>query len=439
MSDWPKKINLWLECIGCNRRFPVSGIRYRCSCGSLLEARRDLSLYNGASLLKTWEDRWGMKNGPLASGVWRYKELVIDLGDDDIITKLEGNTRLYPAGKAGEYAGLDNFLLKHEGENPTGSFKDRGMTCGMTAAKMYGAKSVACASTGNTSASMAAYASLCGMKALIFIPSGKIAFGKLAQALAYGGTTFQVDGNFDDAMRLVQEVCSEMGIYLLNSINPFRLEGQKAICFEILQQLNWQVPDWFVLPGGNLGNNSALSKALMELHELGIIRKIPRIAVIQARGANPLYRMWKTGSEFRPVKNPETIATAIKIGNPVSWEKSMNGIRWSNGVVEEVSEQEIMDAKAMVDAAGIGAEPASCCTVAGARKLVKKKIIPKDASVVGILTGNMLKDPDSIIAYHTGKLPVKSKIVGRFANRPVKVAADIEVIKKMLGDSFRNR
>ncbi|OGV38602.1 MAG: threonine synthase [Lentisphaerae bacterium GWF2_49_21] len=425
------KIPSFLKCVSCGRKYDLKEIRYTCNCGGLLDLARDLKSVDGKGLLKLWEDRWGMKSGIESSGVWRYRELILDVPDSKIITRQEGNTRIYPAGKAGEYAGIKNFLLKHEGENPTGSFKDRGMTCGITAANIYGAKCVACASTGNTSASMASYAAAAGFKSVIFIPSGKIAYGKLAQALAYGGLTLQIDGNFDDAMTLVQEICEKLDIYLLNSINPFRIEGQKAICFETLQQLDWKVPDWFVIPGGNLGNNSALSKALMELHELGIIRKIPRIAVIQASGANPLYKMWKNNRPFEPVKNPETIATAIKIGNPVSWEKSLRGIKWSNGIVEEVTEQEIMDAKAMVDAAGIGAEPASCCSVAGAKKLVEAGIISPNDSVVGILTGNVLKDPDAVINYHTDNLRDKH-IKGNFANSPKSIKATLEAVKAVL-------
>ncbi|MEG1980284.1 MAG: threonine synthase, partial [Victivallaceae bacterium] len=287
-------------------------------------------------------------------------------------------------------------------------------------------------STGNTSASMASYAVVGGMKSVIFIPEGKIAYGKLAQALAFGGKTLQINGNFDDAMTLVQEVCAKLNIYLLNSINPFRIEGQKAIGFEILQQLDWQVPDWFVIPGGNLGNNSALSKGLQELYQLGIINKIPRIAVIQAAGSAPLAQMWKNHSPFAPVKNPETIATAIKIGNPVSWEKSLRGLEWCNGVVEDVTEQEIMDAKAMVDAAGIGAEPASCCSVAGAKKLREAGVIDPEASVVGILTGNILKDPDAVIGYHTDKLR-EYGIVGTYANRPVSIEPTLDAVKAALG------
>ncbi len=425
-------IKIWLECINCSCKYDANEIRYTCDCGGLLEVKRNLSEIDGKALMNTWESRWGSRKAPLSSGVWRYKELILDLPEDQIVSRQEGNTRLYPAGKAGEYAGIKNFLLKHEGENPSGSFKDRGMTCGITAAKMLNASSVACASTGNTSASMAAYAAGSGFNAIIFIPSGKIAYGKLAQALAYGGKTLQIEGNFDDAMSLVQKVCDELNIYLLNSINPFRIEGQKAILFETLQQLDWQVPDWFIIPGGNLGNNTALSKGLMELYELGIINKIPRMAVVQAEGANPLYTMWKNNSEFSPVKDPDTIATAIKIGNPISWEKSLRGIKWTNGVVEQVTEQEIMDAKAMVDASGIGAEPASCCSVAGAKKLVDAGVISPDESVVGILTGNLLKDPDAVVNYHLGNLKEQG-IDGSYKNAPIVIDATVEAVKNAIG------
>jgi threonine synthase len=425
------KIETWLECVHCSKKYEIDKVRYLCECGGVLDVKRDLGAIDGQKLKQTWENRWGLKRGPLSSGVWRYKELILDLPEEQIVTRQEGNTRMYYAGKAGEYAGLKDFMLKHEGENPTGSFKDRGMTCGTTAAKWFNATSVACASTGNTSASMASYAAVSNLKAIIFIPSGKIAYGKLAQALAYGGTTLQIEGNFDDAMELVQEVCNELNIYLLNSINPFRIEGQKAIGFEVLQQLDWEVPDWFIIPGGNLGNNSALSKGLRELYELGIISKIPRIAVIQADGANPLYKMWKNKTPYEAVKDPDTIATAIKIGNPVSWEKSMRGLEWCHGVVEEVSEQEIMDAKAMVDAAGIGAEPASCCSVAGAKKLVDAGVILPDEKVVGILTGNVLKDPDAVVNYHQNNLSDKG-IKGTFANKPKLIKAELEAVKDAL-------
>jgi threonine synthase len=425
------EIETWLECVHCSATYEIDKVRYNCDCGGVLDVKRNLDKIDGAALKQSWDNRWGLKRGPEASGVWRYHELIFELPLEQIVTRQEGNTRLYDAGKAGEYAGLKNFQLKHEGENPTGSFKDRGMTAGTTAAKFFNASSVACASTGNTSASMASYAVTAGMKSVIFIPEGKIAYGKLAQALAFGGRTLQIEGNFDDAMTLVQDVCKELNIYLLNSINPFRIEGQKAIGFEVLQQLDWNVPDWFVIPGGNLGNNTALTKGLKELYELGIINKIPRVAVIQASGANPLYTMWKNKTEYKAVKDPDTIATAIKIGNPVSWEKSIKGVEWCNGVVEEVTEQEIMDAKAMVDAAGIGAEPASCCSVAGAKKLVDAGVIDPDAHVVGILTGNVLKDPDAVIGYHQNTLQDMG-IIGTYANAPTSIPATLEAVKNAL-------
>lgn len=429
-----KSPEMYLECVNCGKTYDPWDLRYKCDCGGILDVKRDLSNIDGEELRKLWDSRWGLKRGVESSGVWRYRELILSVPDEMIVTRQEGNTRLYPAGSAGKWAGLSDLWFKHEGENPTGSFKDRGMTCGASAARRLGAKSVACASTGNTSASMASYAAVAGMRAVIFIPEGKIAYGKLAQALAYNGRTLQIQGNFDDAMALVQDVCRELNIYLLNSINPYRIEGQKAICIETLQQLDWQVPDWFVIPGGNLGNNSALGKALMELHELGIISKVPRIAVIQAEGANPLYTMWKNHSEFKPVKNPETIATAIKIGNPVSWPKSMRAVTWSNGVVEQVTEQEIMDAKAKLDAAGIGAEPASCCSLAGAKKLRDSGVIAPDEKVVGILTGNILKDPDAVVGYHQDTLMDHYGIRGTFANKPVVIPATLDAVRKALGD-----
>ncbi|MDD6336960.1 MAG: threonine synthase [Lentisphaeria bacterium] len=429
-----KSPEMYLACVSCGKTYDPWDLRYKCDCGGILDVKRDLSKIDGEELRKLWDSRWGLKRGVESSGVWRYRELILSVPDEMIVTRQEGNTRLYPAGSAGKWAGLSDLWFKHEGENPTGSFKDRGMTCGASAARRLGAKSVACASTGNTSASMASYAAVAGMRAVIFIPEGKIAYGKLAQALAYNGRTLQIQGNFDDAMALVQDVCRELNIYLLNSINPYRIEGQKAICIETLQQLDWQVPDWFVIPGGNLGNNSALGKALIELYELGIITKVPRIAVIQAEGANPLYTMWKNHTEFKPVKNPETIATAIKIGNPVSWPKSMRAVTWSNGVVEQVSEQEIMDAKAKLDAAGIGAEPASCCSLAGAKKLRDSGVIAPDEKVIGILTGNILKDPDAVVGYHQDTLMDHYGIRGTFANKPVVIPATLDAVRKALGD-----
>jgi len=417
-----------LKCIRCGKEYPLNEVRYRCDCGDLLEVSHDLDGLDASREL--FDKRLGSLKWPYGSGVWRYKELILPVEDKYIVSRPEGNTNLYCSAKVSKYVGHDNICLKHEGENPTGSFKDRGMTTGMTAAKMLGAKVVACASTGNTSASMAAYAAMAGMRAVVFIPEGKIAFGKLAQAVAYGSRVIQIDGNFDDAMALVQEASLELDMYLLNSINPFRIEGQKAIGIEAIQQMGWKVPDWFVLPGGNLGNSSALGKAMMELKQVGLIEKVPKIAVIQAEGANPFYQYFKGGfKSFNAVKSPETLASAIKIGNPISWRKLESVIKWSKGTVDQVSEQEIVDAKAIVDSSGIGAEPASCATVAGVKKLVEKGVIKKDESVVGILTGNLLKDPDIVMNYHQGTL---KGLKSNFANKMVKIKPTLAEVRKAI-------
>jgi threonine synthase len=356
------------------------------------------------------------------SGVWRYRELILPAPERFVVSRPEGNTGLYPVGiencsagrsghrQIGAYAGLERFYLKHEGENPTGSFKDRGMTVGVTMANLLGAKAVACASTGNTSASLASYAAQAGMQGIVFLPAGNVAGGKLAQSLAYGARTVQIEGDFDDAMRLVEQVCNELGIYLLNSLNPFRVEGQKAIGFEILQQLDWQVPDWLVLPAGNLGNTSAIGKAFRQAYELSLISHLPRFASIQAAGANPFYRSFKTGFKQRESVQADTVATAIRIGDPVSFSRARRVIEETNGLVEEVTDEEILAAKAVIDRAGIGCEPASAATLAGVRKLVAKGVIKRDERVVGILTGTLLKDTKTGIPQTVSGESVKATI-----------------------------
>ena len=422
-----------LKCIKCNKEYPLDVIRYECDCGSLLDVSHDLEELKEAVSKKIFDKRLGSREFPYMSGVWRYAELILPTADPSkIISRPEGNTNLYTSQKIANYTGLgeNNLYLKHEGENPTGSFKDRGMTTGVTQANMLNAKIVACASTGNTSASMAAFAAVGNMKAVVFIPEGKIAYGKLSQALAYGSKTLQIRGNFDDAMRLVKEASLELSLYLLNSVNPFRLEGQKSIIIEMIHQLNWKVPDWLVVPGGNLGNSSAFGKALFELKELGFIDKYPKLVVIQAEHSAPLYLSYKTGFKKKiMVDDPDTIATAIKIGHPVNYDKAVRSINWTNGLVEIVTENEIMNAKAKVDAAGIGAEPASCATVAGIKKLVDQGIINRKDTVAGILTGNILKDPDATVNYHMGKLEGYDS---QYANKPIVVDADIEKVKNAL-------
>ena len=431
-----------LRCVECSTLYPgmESGWkpRYRCDCGGVLDV--ELAPPTGAKGLRQLFDErasapptWPVNTGnrlPDHSGVWRYRELILPVPEQYIVSRPEGNTGLYPVGmencgagrighrQIGSYAGLDHLFLKHEGENPTGSFKDRGMTVGVTMASLLGAQAVACASTGNTSASLASYAAQAGMRGIVFLPAGNVTVGKLAQSLAYGATTIQIDGDFDAAMQLVEQVCNELGIYLLNSLNPYRVEGQKSIGFELLQQLNWQAPDWLVLPAGNLGNTSAIGKAFRQAYQLSLISHMPRFASIQAAGANPFYRSFQQGFTMREPVQAQTVATAIKIGDPVSFTRARRVIEESNGLVDEVTDAEILAAKTIIDRSGLGCEPASAATLAGIRKLVERGVMKRDESVVGVLTGNLLKDTLTGIP-QTGENVV--------------VTASIEAVRRVLG------
>ena len=427
-----------LVCIeqNCRSRYEITEVIYNCpKCGGLLEAGFANPEMDVASLKSIWRERRKC-NQPLdQSGVWRYRELLpFDGQMQHAVSLREGNTPLLDGRRAAGYGGLDRLTFKHQGFNPTGSFKDNGMTCGVTQAIRLGMKRVACVSTGNTSASMAAYASAAGLDPIVFIPHGNISYGKLAQALEYGARTLQVEANFDQILALVRVLAQRLGIYLLNSINPFRIEGQKSIIFEMLDQRDWNPPDWIVLPGGNLGNTSAFGKALRELRDYGFISRLPKLAVIQAEGAAPFFDFMRTRSDYRAVEHPETLATAIKIGDPVSWPKALREVTETGGFVEKVGEQEIADAKAVIGRAGIGCEPASAATLAGIRKLTASGAMHIDADVVAVLTGNVLKDPDYIYRYHTGQLtaPDGQAIPGNFANRPVVVPNDPEAIERIL-------
>jgi threonine synthase len=436
-----------LRCINCQKEFPTTSRIYTCSnCSSLLDVVYELNEFSGERLMSVWDWRRASPKATDQSGVWRFRELLPEADESEIVTLTEGNTQIWDAPRSAAYGGMNRLAFKHLGMNPTGSFKDLGMTTGITQAKRLGATSVACASTGNTSASMAAYAARAGMKSFVFIPSGQIALGKLSQALDYGSTVLQLEGDFDDAMRLVREIANETPIYLLNSVNPFRLEGQKTIAFELMQQRGWQAPDRIVVPGGNLGNSSAIGKGFHELLERGLIAKMPKITIVQAEGANPLYRMWQHLSgaaneeaTFEPVPNAFTLATAIKIGNPISWPKALRALRWSDGEVEQVTEQEIADAKAIIGSDGIGCEPASAVTLAGIRKLTAAGTINPDEDVVAILTGHVLKDPDYTVNYHRGTLSYASKsgeniqLASNYANQFAQVPAERTAILKALG------
>jgi threonine synthase len=429
----------------CRAKYLLSDVLYQCpQCGGLLEVEYDWKAANTSSWKELWRER-RMDNAPLnQSGVWRYREMLPFEGvaEDRIITLREGSTPLLQARLAAEYAGLRQLTFKHQGFNPTGSFKDNGMTCGVSQAVRLGKQIVACVSTGNTSASMAAYASAAGLKPVIFLPHGNISFGKLAQALEYGALTLQVQGaNFDEILALVRQIAERSGIYLLNSINPFRIEGQKTMALEMLDQNDWQVPDWVVMPGGNLGNAAAFGKGFLELRQLGLIDRLPRIAVVQAVGSAPFYSYMqvrlsttKEQQSFAAVTAPETLATAIRIGDPVSWPKAESVLQRTNGVAESVSEQEIADAKAIIGRSGIGCEPASAATLAGIRKLVAAGTVHPADRVVAILTGNVLKDPDYIYRYHTGELktPTGAPIASTHGNAPHIVDNDPESIIELL-------
>jgi threonine synthase len=402
------------QCINCGTKYPTDEIIYFCKkCGDILEIKLDYDLTK--DMLK----KSGWKKTPLS--VWRYRDLMPITDPTRIVTLGEGGTGLHQCKRLGKALGLKELYVKNEGENPTGSFKDRGMTVGVTKAVELGVKSVICASTGNTSASLAAYAAKAGLQCAVLIPSGKIAYGKLAQAIIYGAKVIQVRGNFDQALDIVFNLSEKhRNIYLLNSINPFRIEGQKSLGFEICEQLDDKPPDRVVVPVGNAGNISAIWKGFTEFHNLGFVKSLPKMTGIQAEGAAPIARAIKIGSkEIVPVSKPETIATAIRIGAPVSWKKAVNAIRDSGGTAETVTDEEILEAQKLLSRLeGLFVEPASASSIAGLKKLVENGAVNKDERVVCVTTGHGLKDPDVAI---------------RMSEKPLEVDAEITAIEKALG------
>ena len=370
-------------------------------CGDLLEVVMDAPKAEPRALKQMWLERRMSNAGADRSGVWRFRDLLPGTYDPEtIVTLSEGNTPLVHGLRTGKAAGLDRLFFKHLGWNPTGCFKDLGMTVGMTEARYVGAKIVACASTGNTSASLAAYASRANLEAHVYLPSGKISMNKLAQALDFGARIVEVDGNFDAALDQLLQTTNR-DIYFLNSVNPFRVEGQKTVMIEMMEQLNWQVPDVVICPGGNLGNSAAFGKGLEELKAFGFIDHLPKLVVVQAEGANPFAQLWRSGEPMiTPTAHPETVATAIRIGNPRSWRKALHSVKVTDGFVMDVTDEEIGEAKAMIGADGIGCEPASATTLAGLLKLQAEGKLSRDATVVAILTGHALKDTDYILKKH---------------------------------------
>ncbi|MCP3902174.1 MAG: threonine synthase [Planctomycetes bacterium] len=423
-----------LRCITCDARYDAREIRYRCDCGDLLEVRHDLTRLTRAcgDLKERFERRLGSRAVPYGSGVWRYHEMILpDLPAEDVITCGEGNTTLYHTPLLSRQFDTENLHLKHEGENPTLSFKDRGMTAGVSWARHLGATHVACASTGDTSAAMAAYAAqVDGMQAVVFLPRNKVTAEQLSQPIAAGAMTLAIDTDFDGCMRLVQEVCSRHNIYLLNSMNSFRVEGQKAIGIEACQQLQWRVPDWFVIPVGNAGNISALGKGLSEAHALGLIGSMPRIAGVQVSAADPFYRSYQTGFEERvTVTAGPTLASAIRIGDPVSHDKAARVVDRYAGVVETVTEEELMDAKARADRSGVAVCPNSGVALAGLRKLRASGTIGAKETVVVIMTAHGMKFSGVGVAYHTAA----TELTPEHPNPPIEVDADADAIARVIG------
>ena len=416
-----------LRCFGCGARHPGAEARpdFRCAeCGDLFEVeyagwsqRQGPNRPNPGALKWLWRERRCSSESLDQSGVWRFRELLPILDNfGNAVTLREGNTPLYPLKRAAKALGVDQLFAKHQGMNPTGSFKDTGMTAALSVARERGFEWVACASTGNTSAAMAAYAARAGLRSLVLIPDGKIAWGKLSQAMDYGAVTCQLKADFDGCVKVLTQIVKEAPIYLLNSVNPYRLEGQKTPAFEIAEAFDWTVPDHLIVPGGNLANSSALGKGFREMHELGLVARMPRISVIQAEGANPLARSFalNNGIALEPVE-AHTRATAIRIGNPASWRKAAKVVKDSGGWCLDVNEAEIAIAKAELGAEGLGCEPASAVTLAGLKKLRAQGKVSSTETVVLVLTGHTLKDADYTIGFHRGNLLSEQEITGREA------------------------
>jgi threonine synthase len=406
-----------LRCISCGAVQENCAPDFRCSdCGDLLEVRYPAGQATDASSGRPRFDPLGLKRlwlerrtsfAPIdQSGVWRFRELLPALSDPrKAITLREGNTPVYELPKCAQAMGLKRLYAKHQGMNPTGSFKDTGMTVASSFARQAGFAWVACASTGNTSASMAAYAAHGGMHSLVLVPEGQISWGKLSQALDYGAVTCELSTDFDGCMRVLEELVHRASVYLLNSLNPFRLEGQKTAAIELLEFFDWQVPDHVLVPGGNLGNSSALGKAFLEMKELGLISALPKVSIIQTEGANPLVRtLRETGGRELITVQADTLATAIRIGSPASWKKAVRVLAATGGAVEDISDGEMALAKAEIGSDGIGCEPASAVTLAGLKKLRKRDFVAADETVVLVLTGHLLKDPDFTLGFHRGVL-----------------------------------
>jgi threonine synthase len=438
----------WFQCINeqCKERYPLSTIIYRCkTCDSLLEVQHDvhaLARRDAKAWMKLFEDRYKSTQWPYGSGVWGKKEWVLpQINNDNIVSLYEGGTNLFWAERFGKMIGLDNLWIKLCGNSHSGSFKDLGMTVLVSQVKQMiseGApiQAVACASTGDTSAALAVYCAAAGIQSIVLLPKGKISIAQLVQPIANGALVLSLDTDFDGCMRVVQEITQDETIYLANSMNSLRIEGQKTVGIEIVQQFDWETPDVIIIPGGNLGNVSALGSGLLMMRDLGLIAALPRIVVAQAERANPLYRSYLRNFEtFEPIEAQKTLASAIQIGNPVSVEKAIRTLKQFNGIVVDATEQELADAAALGDTTGMFNCPHTGVALAGMIKLLKAGTIDKSEHVVVISTAHGLKFTDFKVNYHEEKLDFPC----RFANKPIELPPRVDAVKEALRQALQKR
>jgi len=438
----------WFQCINeeCKTTYPLNSIIYRCKiCGSLLEVQHDLralSRRDAKAWMKLFEDRYKSTQWPYGSGVWGKKEWILpQINNENIVSLYEGGTNLFWAGRFGKMLGIENLWLKLCGNSHSGSFKDLGMTVLVSQVKQMiseGApiKAVACASTGDTSAALAVYCAAAGIQSIVLLPKGRISIAQLVQPIANGALVLSLDTDFDGCMRLVQEITEDETIYLANSMNSLRIEGQKTVGIEIVQQFDWETPDVIIIPGGNLGNVSALGSGLLMMRDLGLIAKLPRIVVAQAERANPLYRSYLRDFEtFEPVQAQKTLASAIQIGNPVSVRKAIRTLKQFNGIVADATEQELADAAALGDTTGMFNCPHTGVALAALIKLIKAGKIDRSEHVVVISTAHGLKFTDFKVQYHEGTLDFPC----RFANKPIELPPRVDAVKEALQQALQKR
>ena len=438
----------WFQCINeqCKERYPLNTIIYRCkACGSLLEVQHDMKILvhrSAQAWMKLFEDRYKSTEWPYGSGIWGKKEWVLpQIHNDNVVSLYEGGTNLFWAERFGKLVGVDNLWLKLCGNSHSGSFKDLGMTVLVSQVKQMIAEgapiqAVACASTGDTSAALAVYCAAAGIQSIVLLPKGKISIAQLVQPIANGALVLSLDTDFDGCMRVVQEITKDETIYLANSMNSLRIEGQKTVGIEIVQQFDWEVPDVIIIPGGNLGNVSALGSGLLMMRDLGIITKLPRIVVAQAERANPLYRSYlKNFETFEPIEAQTTLASAIQIGNPVSIQKAIRTLKQFDGIVMDATEQELADAAALGDTTGMFNCPHTGVALAALIKLLKAGKIDKSEHVVVISTAHGLKFTDFKVNYHEEKLGFPC----RFANKPIELPPTVDAVKKALDQALKKR